>query len=281
MLSFLLFPFKKTKKSLDYTERLALSFALSLAIIPIIGLCLNYTPWGLQITPIFLSILIFVIAIGAVNLFRWKQTPQKRRIETKIKLFPLKFEKNIDTILNIIIITSIIIAIILISYSLVFLRTDKPFTEFYILGSDGKVVDYQRDILLGEKSSIIIGVANHEYKTIDYTIEIWLLNQTTINNETTPGRETIYNNMWYLDKLNVSLEHTKANIDKPWEPQWEYSYNLNINKTGDLNLLFLLYKNATENYLLERDYSNIAEKKINEAYRLTNLWITISDQMQG
>lgn len=36
-------------------ERLALSIGLSLAILPLIGLILNYTPWGIRLVPIVVS----------------------------------------------------------------------------------------------------------------------------------------------------------------------------------------------------------------------------------
>ena len=40
-----LFP---AKSDLDGIERVALSFGLSIAVVPLIGLGLNYTPWGIR-----------------------------------------------------------------------------------------------------------------------------------------------------------------------------------------------------------------------------------------
>jgi uncharacterized membrane protein len=40
------------KKELDNLERLALSLGLSIAIVPLIGLLLNYTPWGIRLIPL-------------------------------------------------------------------------------------------------------------------------------------------------------------------------------------------------------------------------------------
>jgi len=39
------------KDDLEGVERLALSFGLSIAVTPLIGLVLNYTPWGIRLTP--------------------------------------------------------------------------------------------------------------------------------------------------------------------------------------------------------------------------------------
>ena len=54
---------------LDGLERLALSIGLSLAIVPLVGLILNYTPWGITLTPIMVSLAIFseALALGALE----------------------------------------------------------------------------------------------------------------------------------------------------------------------------------------------------------------------
>ena len=49
------------KDDLDGIERAALSFGLSIAVTPLIGLALNYTPWGIRLTPILISLSAFTI----------------------------------------------------------------------------------------------------------------------------------------------------------------------------------------------------------------------------
>lgn len=65
-----LFP---TKKELDSIERIALSIGLSLAIVPIVGLLLNYTPWGIRLTPIVLSLLALTIVFATAAVIREHQ----------------------------------------------------------------------------------------------------------------------------------------------------------------------------------------------------------------
>jgi len=62
-----LFP---TKKEMDSIERVALSMGLSLALVPIVGLILNYTSWGIRLTPIILSLLALTLALAAAALMR-------------------------------------------------------------------------------------------------------------------------------------------------------------------------------------------------------------------
>lgn len=55
---------------LDGLERLALSIGLSLAIVPLVGLVLNYTPWGITLTPIMVSLAAFAEALAFAALVR-------------------------------------------------------------------------------------------------------------------------------------------------------------------------------------------------------------------
>ncbi len=59
-----------TKKGLDSVERLALSIGMSLALVPIVGLLLNYTPWGIRQTPIVTSLLLLTAAFATVAVIR-------------------------------------------------------------------------------------------------------------------------------------------------------------------------------------------------------------------
>ena len=57
-------------KELDNIERTALSIGMSLALVPITGLLLNYTPWGIRVTPITLSLLALTIILTATAVIR-------------------------------------------------------------------------------------------------------------------------------------------------------------------------------------------------------------------
>lgn len=56
------------KSDLSQLERVALSLGLSLALVPLVGLVLNYTPWGIRLEPILASVSLLTVglATGAV-----------------------------------------------------------------------------------------------------------------------------------------------------------------------------------------------------------------------
>jgi len=277
LLNFALFPLRKDKKDINNFERFAISIALSLAIVPIIGLVLNLTEEGLKLDNILISILLFNIVIGLMALVRWYRTPHTKKIDTILEIsFPV-INYNLDTLLTIIIVVSLITAPASFIYFSISPKIENQFTEFYILGSDGTSEGFNKNLAIGENTSLIIGIANHEHKTIDYSIEVWLIDQSVEFNETTFEDVTIYNHMWFKDKINIKLDHTPADIEKPWQPQWEYNYSFNIMKKGEFKLLFLLFIGETDTYSYEQDYRDIVQQKINASYRATNIWIDVTN----
>jgi hypothetical protein len=57
-------------RELDTIERFALSVGLSLALVPLVGLLLNYTPWGIRLNPIVVSLTILTVGLAMVALAR-------------------------------------------------------------------------------------------------------------------------------------------------------------------------------------------------------------------
>jgi uncharacterized membrane protein len=277
ILIFALFPTKKTDKGIDTIERIALSFGLSLAIVTFIGLVLNYTPWGIRLESILLLLFIFIIGIGFIAIYRWMKTNPNERFTISLEISLPNPEKKLDKALTIILVISIIISVTSLVYAIITPKTREKFTELYILGSEGMAKNYPKNLIIGEETSVILGILNHEYRKINYTIEVWLINQTTFYNKTTKENETITNHAWFLDKISVMLNHTPVDIEGLWTPQWEYNYTFRIDKEGEnLKLAFLLFITPTkETYNYDTDYKDIIKEKINNAYRKTHLFITV------
>ena len=65
------------KEDLDITERLALSMGLSIAVTSLMGLALNYTPFGIRLYPVMLSLFLFMLLISAVAMYRRRTFTKK------------------------------------------------------------------------------------------------------------------------------------------------------------------------------------------------------------
>jgi len=276
ILVFALFPAKKTDRGIDTLERLVLSFGLSIAVVPLIGLALNYTPWGIRLQPILFSVFFFILIIGLVGFYRWKKTdPEERFIISPVLRFP-KEENKIDQALTILLAIAIIIVIASLIYVITMPKTGEQFTEFYLLGPTGKAEGYPRNLTLNQTATVTIGLANHENQVIDYTIEIWLINQTTSTNNQTNETQTQYSHMWLLDTITTTLPHQQINIEGPWQPQWTYNYTFSVDTPGEFKLAFLLYNLPPAiPHITQTDYHMIAQGILSSAYLENHLWITV------
>jgi uncharacterized membrane protein len=69
-------------EELSPLERLALSIGLSLALVPLVGLVLNYTPWGIRLNPIMVSLSLLTLGLLSASAYR-KYRLQKVEIINK------------------------------------------------------------------------------------------------------------------------------------------------------------------------------------------------------
>jgi len=69
------------RTQLDVIERTALGFGLSIAIVPLIGLILNYTPWGIRLYTILISLTGFILVISLVGWIRRSHVLPSERLE--------------------------------------------------------------------------------------------------------------------------------------------------------------------------------------------------------
>ena len=252
------------KRDLDSIERVALSFGLSIAITPLIGLALNYTPFGIRLTPILFSLAFFNIAFSSSAVLRRLKArdPFIPRIEVK-KTIGWEEMARLDRILTVILLISIVASVATLVYIIVTPKQGEKFTEFYILGPGGKAAGYPTKLRVGQNATIIIGIANHEYRRVNYTVEIWLVDASYENNR------TVIHHMYFFDRFNVTLNHTAVNVEGNWSPQWEMPYTFSIDRPGRYKLWFLLFKDQPSSPLkLEKmkDYAGTpAEKRILDA----------------
>ncbi len=162
------------KNDLDGVERIALSFGLSIALSALIGFLLNYTPYGIRLYPIFLSLSFFIFVTSVIAYYRRCRLPVE---ECFIPFFRISLSRwaglsNIDKALTIVLILSILIAIGVLSYTITTPKSGERFTEFYVLGPEGKAENYPHELMLGEKAILNLGIVNHEGQEMKYDIEV-------------------------------------------------------------------------------------------------------------
>jgi uncharacterized membrane protein len=72
------------KDDLDGIERIALSFGLSIAVAPLLGLALNYTPFGIRLVPILIVLSVFTVSLAVVACVRRLGLPEGERFVVRV-----------------------------------------------------------------------------------------------------------------------------------------------------------------------------------------------------
>lgn len=238
-----LFP---AKSDLDGIERTALSFGLSIAIVPLIGLVLNYTPFGIRLLPVLVCLSIFIFIMCWLAYTRRASLPETEAFEISFSAAALslkneileKPESKLDRALTIILILSILMSVATLEYVILTPKEGEHFTEFYVLGPQGIADNYTTDYTLGQSGTMIVGIVNHEYRPVNYTMQVRLENQ--------------------LLPLPENLQHITLDHNETWEETVTFTPPL---VGQNMKLEFLLFN--------ETDKTT--------PYRDLHLWINVNE----
>jgi len=166
-----LFP---ARDDLNGIERVALSFGLSIAVVPLLGLILNYTPWGIRLYPILLTLMVFTLLLSVIATYRRNKLSLEKRFAVSLNVETTRWGNlsRLDKILSVALVGMILFAVGGLYCIAATPKAGEKFTEFYILGPGGKAENYPRDIKTGEEKEVILGIVNHEYRPVSYDVQV-------------------------------------------------------------------------------------------------------------
>jgi len=153
---------------IDLKERIALSFGLSIAVVPLIGLGLNFTPWGIRLDPIVVSLTFFTLVMIMIAHYRRFILPSEERFGIPFSaivgairkwIIPPE-ESRVNQLLSVVLNLVVLVALITTAYVIVFPKEGERFSEFYILGEKQRSADYPEMIIAGLPYQMYIGIGN-------------------------------------------------------------------------------------------------------------------------
>jgi uncharacterized membrane protein len=157
------------KDQIGNIERVALSFGLSIAVVPLIGLILNYTPLGITLESTLYSITGFIFITSIISWLRLRKLNDSDRFKIDLKIKQLTWTGN-KWDKSVLLIASILGAIGVLGYVLATPKVGEKFTEFYVLGSEGEAAGYPAERSVGDEATIILGIVNHEQEQVSYRV---------------------------------------------------------------------------------------------------------------
>lgn len=238
-------------------ERLALSFGLSVMIVPLIGYVLQLGPLSISLTPIVVAMSGFVVAVAAVAAIRRWELPPEDRFAVPYRAWVAGLQSELlepdtraDAALNVVLVASLLFALASAGYVIAASPHDEEYTSLSLLTENeyGDLVaaGYPTEFDAGESQELVVGIENHEGRTVEYTTVVAV-------QELEPGDEPIVERQEELDRLETQLEPEEA---------WYYRHAVEPTTTGDdLRIAWLLYlddvpddpsiENADESVYLE------------------------------
>ncbi len=241
------------KGEIDWIERIALSIGLSIAVVPLLGLLLNFTPFGIRLVPIVLSIVLFSGGLGIVAyLRRMGLLVEERLSATLVVTKPAWGEySRLDKVLAVGLIISLVFSVSVLAFVLTTPRPGERFTEFGILGPGGMLSDYPTDLNVSEQGTVLIFVANHEFERVDYTVRVDQVGVEIVFNPDTSANETMELNRTNMAWVNLTLDHD-TNATRP--------YTFQIEAPGLFQVQFLLFRGG----------------ELAQVYRNLHLFVTVT-----
>lgn len=140
-----------------------------------------------------------------------------------------------DKALSVALVVSILFSGGVLAYVVTTPRPGERFTEFYILGPEGLAEGYPTELNVSEVGTVLLGVANHEFETVDYTIHVERRGVEVVWNATGGYNETRVLNRTTLDWFNLTLEHGT---------NWTRPYAFSIDAPSQWQVAFLLYRDG-------------------------------------
>ena len=163
------------RNRLDMLPRLVLSLGLSLILVPLIGLLLNYSVWGIQLFPILVAIALFVVITSAISWYRQRKkltVEELPSIKINIRLSRWHRLTRVDRALSLALVCAVAVALGTFVYAVATPDRGESFTEFYITDVDGTTEGYPAQVLLGEAVELMASVVNHEGRDASYQITV-------------------------------------------------------------------------------------------------------------
>lgn len=159
---------------LEGLNRIALSMGLSLIIVPLIGLLLNYLPWGINLFPMMISLTFFNLILVVLGWYKRKKLPEEERFALTLKVDYIKWmEKSRETkIIHSALLITCLFLLVTVFYIIVSPKINNGFTEFYITRQNGIAASYPEQLQVEEYGIVRAGVINNEHQKATYTLEI-------------------------------------------------------------------------------------------------------------
>lgn len=237
-------------RTVDGLERLALSIGLSVALLPIMGVLIAASPWGITQRTVLLGMGGAILLISVGGFFnRMRLDPPFRYQPTFGTLFA---GDRASVAVSVTLLFTALIAVGILGYAIAAPQAGEQTSDIYVLspGDDDDsfvAAGYPETVEQHESVPVEVGVENHEHETVDYTVVV-VLEELDEDGSVADSRE--------LALEEVTLDHGDTRT---------IGLDLTPTMAGeDLRVSFLLYQGDPHIFLDQRT-----------AYQHVHIWLDV------
>jgi uncharacterized membrane protein len=163
-------------------ERLLLAVGVSIPLVALTGVVLNYSPWGLGPRPLLLAVAVPTVALSAgAAVRRWRVSPDRRfRVgptgaPARLWAWVGGAGSQREAHLNVLLLFGVVLAVAGIGTAIATSGGGERYTEFYLGTEDaatGELTagEYPTELRRGQAAEFVVGVTNREHATREYTV---------------------------------------------------------------------------------------------------------------
>ncbi|TEB11047.1 DUF1616 domain-containing protein [Pelotomaculum propionicicum] len=204
-LTIILFP---QKEDLGLFVRLVIGSGLSIVVVTLLGFGLNYTRWGISVNSTFFTLVVFILLASCLAIYRRHMLPQTERYIPVLNLHVLSKISLVERVLSGFLILALLFTVGFTFYVFSNPNTGEDYTDFYMLGKNGKAENYPQSLAVMEEEYVLTGIINHEHRTVDYYIQVKMGDYIKSN----IGPITLENDQKWEDNVKFSAQQPYENL---------------------------------------------------------------------
>jgi len=155
-LMLVLFP---RRSDLDFADRLILCLGLSVPVIVLVGVVLNYSPFGIRPASVAVGMAIATVLLGGMALWRRSRVALVERFIPELR----------PSAVQVVWVASFALMAFVVYWVA---RPNERFTEFYVLGPQGGLENYARQLRPGEEFTVTLVLRNFERRRMEYRLRV-------------------------------------------------------------------------------------------------------------
>ncbi|WP_247004834.1 DUF1616 domain-containing protein [Halosolutus gelatinilyticus] len=244
---------ERRPRGIDLAERLALSLALSIAIVPVLAMGLAVTEWGLATESVAAGLAFGTVGLAQVGVVRRLRTPEAQRFSVAPLDRLRSSEGGTVTLSGIVLAIAIGAAVSALLVAILLPASAGGFTELalYTENDEGELVagDFPDEIAPGEPIPMTVSIENQEGTDEEYTVVV---------------QQQRFENGDVVDR--TALETADASVADGATGRGEWTVTPTANAGETVRISVLLY-----------DGEPPAEPTNENAAEDTYFWVTVSD----